>query len=77
MDAGIVRSGNIGFSAYLSRSGRADERTHTTGPISLRVRFGFLYPSRKVAYIQRKVSAAYRPVTLGVAQDSVPVSVSL
>jgi hypothetical protein len=33
MDAGIVRSGNIGFSAYLSRLGRADERTRTAGVI--------------------------------------------
>jgi hypothetical protein len=46
MDAGIVGSGNIGatpapcleFSAYLSRLGRADERTRTADLISLRVR---------------------------------------
>jgi hypothetical protein len=46
MDAGIVGSGNIGatpapyleFSAYLSRLGRADERTRRADLISLRVR---------------------------------------
>jgi hypothetical protein len=45
MDAGIVDSGNIGtkaapcleFSAYLSRIGRADERTRTADLTSLRV----------------------------------------
>jgi hypothetical protein len=42
MDAGIVGSGNMGataapcleFSAYLSRLGRADERTRTAYPCS-------------------------------------------
>jgi hypothetical protein len=45
MDAGIVGSRNIGatagpcleFCAYLSRVGRADERTRTAYPCSLRV----------------------------------------
>jgi hypothetical protein len=42
---------------------------------SLRVRFGPLYISRKVAYLQGKVAAAYRRVTSDYAQVSVPVSV--
>jgi hypothetical protein len=42
---------------------------------SLRVRFEALYLSRKVAYLQGKVSAAYRRVTRNYAQVSVPVSV--
>jgi hypothetical protein len=45
MDAGIVGSGNIGaravpcleFSAYLSRLGRAGERTRSADLVSLRV----------------------------------------
>jgi hypothetical protein len=45
MDAGIVGSGNIGatagpcleFSAYLSRVGRADERTRTAYLLQVRV----------------------------------------
>jgi hypothetical protein len=44
---------------------------------SLRVRFGLLYLSRKVAYLQGKAFAAYRCVTPNYAQVSVPVSVSL
>jgi hypothetical protein len=46
MDAGIVGPGNIGakaapcleFSAYLSRLWRADERTRSADPCSLRMR---------------------------------------
>ena len=54
---------------------RADERTRTADLISLRVRFGLLYLSRKVVYLQGKVAAAYRRVTSDYAQVSVPVSV--
>src|SRR5215217_2034484 len=54
---------------------RADERTRTADLISLRVRFGPLYISRKVAYLQGKVAAAYRRVMSDYAQVSVPVSV--
>jgi hypothetical protein len=54
---------------------RADERTRTANLISLRVRFGLLYLSRKVVYLQGKVAAAYRRVTSDYAQVSVPVSV--
>jgi hypothetical protein len=54
---------------------RAEERTRTADLISLRVRFGLLYPSRKVAYLKGKAFAAYRRVTLNYAQVSVPVSV--
>jgi hypothetical protein len=65
------------FSAHLQNvtKKRADERTRTADLISLRVRFGPLYLSRKVAYIKGKVSAAYRRVTPHYAQVSVPVSV--
>jgi hypothetical protein len=42
---------------------------------SLRLRFGLLYLSRKVAYLQGKAFATYRRVTLNYAHVSVPVSV--
>src|SRR5215203_3257774 len=63
------------FTACLREKQRADERTRTADLISLRVRFGLPYLSRKVAYLPAKVSAAYRPVTPNYAQVSVPVSV--
>ena len=69
-------SGNFYFCAFCRKKG---EPTSGLEPLtcSLRVRFGHLYLGRKVAYLQGKVSAAYRCVTPYYAQVSVPVSVSL
>lgn len=56
-------------------SRRADLRTADL--LRLRVRFGPLYLSRKVAWLLGKVSVAYRRVTPDYSQISVPVSVSV
>src|SRR5215203_3772562 len=58
--------------------GKNREPTSGLEPLtcSLRVRFGPLYLSRKVAYLQRKGVAAYRRVMPNYAQVSLPVSVS-
>jgi hypothetical protein len=63
------------YSAYLRWLGGP---TSGLEPLtcSLRVRFGTLYLSRKVAYLQRKGVATYRRVMRNYAQVSVPVSVS-
>jgi hypothetical protein len=39
----------------LQEKERADERTRTAYPCSLRIKFEFLYLSRKVASLQGKV----------------------
>jgi hypothetical protein len=59
------------FMRDLQAKKKADERTRTADRTSLRVRFGPLYLSRKVAHLDEKVSAACRRVTLHYDQVSV------
>jgi hypothetical protein len=58
------------YSAYLSRCGRADERTRTAFPISLRVRFVPLYLGGKaLTYFEMGSQriAVFCPITLRLA----------
>jgi hypothetical protein len=68
-------SGNFYFCAFCRKKG---EPTSGLEPLtcSLRVRFGPLYLSRKVAYLRENAFVAYRHITSDCAQVSVPVSVS-
>ena|SRR5215213_6706290 len=76
--AGIKCNAYLCLYVLPANRGKIGEPTSGLEPLScsLRVRFVPLYLSRKVAYLQAKVSAAYRHVTPNYAQVSVSVSVS-